>query len=53
MVERVVGERSEEETACYRNILLNGLSVKDIGYDKTLEMVKLVVRLLAHRRCVA
>ena len=45
IVERVVRERSEEKTDCYRNILLNGLSIREIDYDKTLEMVKLVERL--------
>ena len=48
IVERVVRERSEEKTDCYRNILLNGLNRIDFDYDKTLEMVKLVERLTAN-----
>ena len=45
VVERVVRERSDEKVLCYRNLLLNGLSDRDLDYDMTLEMVKLVERL--------
>ena len=45
IVERVIRERSEELTSCYRNLLLNGLSAQDFDYDSTLEMVNLVARL--------
>ena len=48
ILERVIKERSEEKTDCYRNILLNALSSSNFDYDRTLEMVKLVERLTAN-----
>lgn len=45
ILERVVREHSREKTSCYRNILLNGLRAKDMKYDQTMEMLKLVERL--------
>lgn len=45
IVERVIKERSQEKTDCYRNILLNALGGDSFDYDETLEMVKLVERL--------
>ena len=48
VVERVIRERSEEKTFCYRNILLHGLNDRNFDFDMTLEMVKLVERLTAN-----
>ena len=42
VLERVVRERSDEKTDCFRNILLNAVADGGMDYDEVIEMVRLV-----------
>ena len=48
ILERVIRERSDEKTECYRNILLNGLRSPDFDYDWNIDTVNLVERLTSN-----
>ena len=45
ILERVVRERSDEKTECFRSILFTSLRDTDFNYDRSLELVKLTERL--------
>ena len=42
VLDRVIRERSQEKTECYRNILLNAVKDDALDYDLTIDIVKLV-----------